>query len=329
MILSFTLQKYWRSLLLVCKDWSSQSLLDCLRTLSSPLCMLNDLTARVRMANLVQTLTLDLNHFQDEHLAILQNFTVLRTLSLHNDATEIAISAIGTVLTKLQSLTLDNCFVNDDMDPILPRLTALTELHLNHGHFYKANETFVISLPTFTNLTSLSLDHVDVDHANLNVMNAISTLPLQSLSIQNMGYGAAVVGSEHFLPITALTDLTDLDVSYNHGVDPLVLQSLCSSLTRLCTLRLAGCRQIDDMAMQHLLHLRCSLTSLNVSECEITDAGLCFVAQLKKLETIILDNCEAVSDIGLEYLASHPTLRLISADGTMITKAALQSWRIS
>mmetsp|Transcript_38366 Transcript_38366/g.121201 ORF Transcript_38366/g.121201 Transcript_38366/m.121201 type:complete len:517 (+) Transcript_38366:1162-2712(+) len=69
------------------------------------------------------------------------------------------------------------------------------------------------------------------------------------------------------------------------------------------------------------------LTNLDVSCCSITDIGMAAVASIHSLETLRLDACRMVTDVGIERVCSRlPSLKVLSIAGIeLLTEGALIS----
>ncbi|ODN01328.1 F-box/LRR-repeat protein 16 [Orchesella cincta] len=100
---------------------------------------------------------------------------------------------------------------------------------------------------------------------------------------------------------------------------------IVSGLPQLRNLSLSGCSKITDEGVEVLaenLHL---LKILDLSWCpRVTDASLeCIACDLNCLETLILDRCSLVSDLGIGYLATMSSLRVLSLRWCSIRDASV------
>jgi hypothetical protein len=84
--------------------------------------------------------------------------------------------------------------------------------------------------------------------------------------------------------------------------------SLLADLKELHHLDLQGCTQVGDDSV-HALSKLCKMRSLNLSRCNLTDAGLFAVKSMPDLHSLNLDACKKLTDVGLHALSSLSRLQ--------------------
>jgi len=81
-----------------------------------------------------------------------------------------------------------------------------------------------------------------------------------------------------------------------------------------------------NLSDKDLKYITClPLKVLNLSETKVSNEGLRKIAEMKTLESLVLDDCERISDKGVSYLEENTQIIAISLRGTGITSEAARS----
>lgn len=113
--------------------------------------------------------------------------------------------------------------------------------------------------------------------------------------------------------ISAITTLCPhlerLGISWSDTITDASLLSIAECCHELRVLGIDNCKNITDKGMQKIV-LGCqSINYLNLSECDITDATLHYIAQgSHEISTLIIQECHQITDNGLSYLAGCQNL---------------------
>ena len=98
----------------------------------------------------------------------------------------------------------------------------------------------------------------------------------------------------------------------------------CSMVT---SLDLAENRKVTDDGLECLKKLP-QLVYLNLSSCDITNAGLPYLLELQRLRVLNLSYCHRLTDIGLRTIKGLPHLIFLDLQGVLkITKAGMSKIR--
>ncbi len=126
---------------------------------------------------------------------------------------------------------------------------------------------------------------------------------------------------EQLSPLATLTELRELDLSYNEPLTAEATQYL-KNLTRLEQLDLGDCG-LDDAALQPIAGL-IQLKSLGLSDNDITGDGCAPLAGLINLKSLQLDDTP-IGDAGLQHLAGLTKLESLNLSGTELTGSSFAS----
>lgn len=102
---------------------------------------------------------------------------------------------------------------------------------------------------------------------------------------------------------------------YGNKVDENFLFSVSLLFPNISNLNLSGLQNIDDSCMNIVYERFKCLIGLDVSECKITDKGLSIISNISSLQSLNLEGCDKITDVGaqnLGYLRYLETLNLRS-----------------
>ena len=202
------------------------------------------------------------------------SFTDLDYLEIRGNGDEKQVSDITPLsnLTNLTGLCLRDCRVSDYS--FLSNLTNLTSLYFGD---------YEVLLPDLTPLSGLK---------NLKCL-----------------YFMCCFGFSDFMPLSSLTNLTNLTLVYCPAPGVIDLTPL-SSLTNLTNLNFSGCYNLSDISPLSNLT---NLTSLDLHDCEEV-SDLSPLSSLTNLTRLDLHDCKKVSD--LSPLSSLEQLEFLDIRGT-------------
>ncbi|XP_061533127.1 F-box and leucine-rich repeat protein 13 isoform X2 [Phycodurus eques] len=98
--------------------------------------------------------------------------------------------------------------------------------------------------------------------------------------------------------------LRELNVSYCCQITDAAISVIGHRFTRLSHLNLSYCEQLTDAALECLMGS--SITSLDISGCNIQDDGLAALEEVP-LKKLILGECINITDVGMENLCKYVT----------------------
>lgn len=251
----------------------------------------------------------------------------LRVLEFENSAIhDSCMKEIGT-MTNLRTLLIDSPFISDLAMPYLNELKSLESLRLNCPEITDEGIS-KLNLPNLNRISILSpnitgdglhallssqINHLrlicsnlkpdaglilskfpklnNIEFSGVNIsresFEALSKLPLWTLKIKD-----AHLSSEEFDALCDISTIKQLDLN-DTPVDEANLTKL-SKLKNMYFLDFSGYRKISDKMIDTLCSLK--LTSLDLSHSFITDSQLRRLIKMKSLETLVLRDCERLSD---------------------------------
>ena len=212
-----------------------------------------------------------------------------------------------TVMTALQSLNLDKCYMlcNDD----------------------------IFALSALVNLTKLSLENCGASRDSIGCWTLAALQHMPQLADLNLSM--AHLKPLALLPLGQLTNLTQLNLAHCSNWCSADLQVI-SSLQRLRQLNLAssltGDSTLTDAIMQLVLPLP-QLMVLDLSHsAALTEAVVPQLCAMTNLQDLNVTNCPGISEVALDKLYATVTrlVRLVSngAEGQMIPLRALDNYRL-
>ncbi len=213
------------------------------------------------------------------------NLSKLKSLNiiLYNMVTDEGLRVLANGnLSKLTSLDLTECYNN------------LTDAGLA-----------LLSSGNLSSLLSLNLSicsgFTDVGYAALAAnLQQLESLHLWTTEITDVGLAALANGN--------LLNLKLLDLSCNANITDAGLLALADGkLSNLQSLKLFRCLGVTDAGIQAVVRASTKLKSLNMDQCNVTDAWLpqeeCVV--LTQLEDVSIEFCENISDDGVVAIATR------------------------
>lgn len=233
-----------------------------------------------------------------EHLrAILEPATALTQLKLSyvrgvNGDVLLAVAA----LHGLTALELEGCVLDCAGVALLHQLPRLARLSLARTPVSDACMGTVASITSLTHLSLAACKEVtDAGVAELAALSYLKELSLES---------CPCVSEAGVAKLSGLRELRSLDVSGCEALSTLPTQLP----TCLTTLRLRGCKQLQDESLTALAP--CSaLRELDLSVCpDISDGGLTHLSRLSSLTSLNLNMCRRVGDPGVRAIAGLPNL---------------------
>jgi len=247
-------------------------------------------------------------------LPTLWRLPALKVLCLSEVDVDATTCSLLAQLLPLEELTLWQCSIAPDGLAKLGELPRLRELFLASCDV--ADETLA-GLEAMSSLQRLDLRMCTITDAGMPHVAKLERL--ESLNLNNTDVTAA--GLAH---LKALRGLKYLQISDVEDGDTALAE--LEAHTALEYLHLPN-RGVTDAGMAHLpafpgltyLWVGCSSAS------EISDAGLAYVAELPRLETLHIGG-EAVGDAGLAHLAKLSGLKsLMIMTGSMVTNEGMKS----
>jgi internalin A len=242
----------------------------------------------------------------------------------------------------MKDLRLDFCFALQNVDA-LRHMPQLRSVHAPHGDL--SCEALRRGFVGLNVLDELDLSHSRTTHMGfdtplprlrklemrscplLHDLGAIGQVKaLHSLDLS----GSALVGDQNLESLDVLVCLQEL---FLNGCVNLTNQGLCvvGRIRTLNRLGLFGCRSVTDLSpladltqLEHLDLQGCtgvrdetihslsglkSMRGLNLSQCNLTDAGLFAVAGMLDMHSLNLDTCQKITDVGLHALSSLANLQ--------------------
>lgn len=276
-------------------------------------------------------------------LSALQYLTALTSLDLSNSEVSDEDLKTFTSLTKLIFLNLNDCqYITDKglihlhslkltslsfggyrltpisyqgMSGLLP-FTQLTSLNLKGSPSISAG--YLEKLQPLTNLTFLNLSacrsplFTDAGLGYLNPLTNLIALNFNRCQIEGWG----------FSDLHSLVDLRGLSLEETQ-ISDYFLKNL-TFFPKLSLLNLANCPYIRNTGSYNLRPFT-SLTSLNLSGCNIRDEGLENLQPLVNLSSLDLSHCDLITDQGLKNLKTLIHLTFVDASNSkFISKLGLE-----
>ncbi|XP_038067946.1 F-box/LRR-repeat protein 12-like [Patiria miniata] len=205
---------------------------------------------------------------------------------------------------------------------------ALRTLHLR-GFMYSVKKTECISNAVLNDLCERcpNLEELYIEDAfltNIDSGNLPSTLKVLKLyrCVTTFGWFQSAVDQGRFGDLQVLS----VERSTRFCDEDLEHLTLLSQGGKLESLNFGNCYRISHKGFQSMSENLTNLKHLNVTQTEVGDEDMHFVCRhLKKLETLILQDCDSLTDLCVGSLATLPDLRHLDLRGSKmkLTKAAL------
>ncbi|CAG7718281.1 unnamed protein product [Allacma fusca] len=235
-------------------------------------------------------------------------FTGLKLLGATDEDAEDVLIHFSQGSSLIQTLKLYNSSLTDKgLYSLLDHLSIVENLEL-----VSCNE---ITEDGITKALPVNLSNIvilDCIHVADLVFSSVAKLPcLRSFTIQAYHVTDAALSSFNS---KLNLNLTTLKLNSCWELTNQAILHIVSSLPHLETLSLSGCSKVTDEGIEILAENLTVLKSLDLSWCSrITDSSLeCIACDLVSLQQLILDRCTLVTDLGIGYLATMSSLRLLS-----------------
>jgi hypothetical protein len=295
-------------------------------------------------------------------LPAIGSFNDLESLNLSYciEITDDSFHYIGN-LTKLRSLDITATTISTEGLCLISHLQNLESLNLN---FCKRIKRFALAVVNgFSNLRFLSIKDIDITQESLKEIKDLSKLeylnvsqchflrkfPIElTLGLKNLKELILASTSTMNLSLTYLRNfehLQRLDLQLNFIADEGIvslygLKSL-KNLNLRATLVTGACfEHVDVLPNLEFLNLSCSnfnaslymhrlslfegLRGLNLSYTNTSDETLRFIHNLKKLDSLNLESCHAITDKSLVIIKRFSSLTYLNVKATLITRDALE-----
>ena len=272
-------------------------------------------------------------------LAALGQLRKLRSVVLSGSAiTDEDLLALGTVTT-LESLDLRGCPISDEGVKGLAGLRKLKSLKLS-GKDGKTTVTDagVASLGKASGLKVIALDFLPISDqgieslsgcaelkelylAHTDVSDAVATCLAGFTNLQKLRLSGTGFTSDGVAELSALKQLTELDVSECQGVDNQAISALAES-PKLAKLNLYA-SGVADGPWQMLAGLE-SLTWLNIDKTELTDASIPSLAKLTSLTFLHIGSTQVTND-GIQGLQTLSHLKTLIVTRTNVDQAGVDA----
>jgi len=255
-----------------------------------------------------------------------------RVFSLNNEF----LNLVGRFNSELTTLVLKNCqhITDQGMEHVSINCTSLTSLGLPGTSGVSTSCVSLVcsrlalieldlsggfSGGRFEGLAS-KMDEEDDEDAYPGDLEVIlpNCLQLQVLNIDTSG-DEEWSDLHDISPITNCKHLTELNMSLNREISVESFRQVCESCTDLTKINLQGCHEIveEGRGIQILAEHCTKLISLSVGwlysegdddgETSVDDADILTIATFPNLETLVLSNCDKITDFGLKELAETCT----------------------
>jgi Leucine-rich repeat (LRR) protein len=295
------------------------------------------------------------NHFREDYTeVILRGATLLLRSRLETlvwrqqrDASRARLSLrlLGNNNTTLRSLRLSGIAVADSA--VLETFTALSEVAVSNidqddvRHIARIPnlERAAVSASKVTDLTPFSacpsLIELRAAYCDVNDDTAFGGAHAKSLQVLELVgcRSATSVGSlrgHGTLRELSLVNASVVDVTLLSSIPTLekIVLFRCRQVMNLSVLAAcanlrvihAAATGVSDTGLETVADIA-TLTELDLSHTQITNAGIASLARISSLQTLLLNSCSRVSDVNL--LKSCHSLRTLRADHTSITSAGI------
>lgn len=234
----------------------------------------------------------------------------------------------------LSRLNLFETNIGDAGVKHLERISTLEELDLDLTRTGDIGLSYLKSLP----LKALSVGSTRVTDNGLKELKALSALhylslssdgitekglqELKSLKLSELNVSSCKLGNEALKPIGEIRSLKRLFIGHNN-ITAEGLSNL-ANLRKLELLSLDSCKKIDDKAVAFIAKTWPKLEKLDVSETDVSPAGLKIISTMKDLEELKVGSLD-LKDADLEPLLKLKNLRELELTyNPLLTDAGLK-----
>ncbi|XP_049814989.1 F-box/LRR-repeat protein 14 [Schistocerca nitens] len=252
-------------------------------------------------------------------------------LSLCKQVTDTSLGRIAQYLKNLESLELGGCcnVTNTGLLLIAWGLRRLRRLNLRScWHISDQGISYLAGLNRDNADGNLALEYLglqDCQRLSDEALKHVST-GLTTLKSINLSFCISITdsGLKH---LAKMASLRELNLRACDNISDVGMAYLAEGGSRVSHLDVSFCDKIGDQALAHVSQGLFHLRSLSLSACQISDEGVCRVAEtLHDLETLNIGQCNRITDKGLTTIAeSLRHLRCIDLYGcTRITTQGLE-----
>lgn len=247
------------------------------------------------------------NKFADRHLPLLKEFLQLKSLNLSGTAVSDAGLPDLTTLGSLTKLELAGKKISGKGLASLAPLTNLTFLSLYRA---RVDDNGLAALRPLKNLKTLDLRETQITDQGLKELKGLAEL-------ENLYLDSTAVSDIGLKQLAPLAKLKHLSLSVCGGITDLGMREI-GQLPSLELLAVARTPVSNEglKELQNLIHV-------NVSQTQVTDAGLAVLQDFRRLSQLRLGG-PLITDAAVAELEKLPRLRELELDGTAITDAGLE-----
>ncbi|MBT6847605.1 MAG: hypothetical protein HOA14_09350 [Planctomycetaceae bacterium] len=248
----------------------------------------------------------------DDDLQQLSKLSKLTSVRLNEtQITDAGLETIG-LLSNLTNLDLRGCGVSNTGIKHLVGLSKLRALRLSgESGVTTVDDGALADIGKLTNLKALLLDHLWVGE------NLPDLAPLQNL--EELYLAKTLIDDTSLAALKQHPKLKKIRISQTQITDAGIEQ--LTALTNLTDLDLSENSVISDVGMSHLSKIT-TLTKLNLWRVALSDSGIEQLAGLVNMQWLNLDNT-SLSDRGLIHLQGMKEIQFLHLGSTTITDAGL------
>ena len=248
----------------------------------------------------------------DDDLQQLSQLSKLTSVRLNEtQITDAGMETIG-LLSNLTNLDLRGCGVSNTGMAHLVALSKLRALRLSgENGRTTVDDGALADIAKLTNLKALLLDHLWVGE------NLPDLAPLQNL--EELYLAKTLIDDTSLAALQQHPKLKKIRISQTQITDAGIEQ--LTALTNLTDLDLSENSVISDIGMFHLSQIT-TLTKLNLWRVALSDSGIKQLAGLVNMQWLNLDNT-SLSDDGLVHLKGMKNIQFLHLGSTTITDAGL------
>jgi len=203
----------------------------------------------------------------------------------------------------LQELYMSVCNLTDSHMEIVGQMLRLKKLNISFNH--EVTGTGLSHLANLTHLEMLNMTYTNQAAAGLSY--------LTGLTLQELHVSECSLGDSHMAVIGRMLHLRKLAIFWNLDVKDDSFLHL-SKLVNLEEININGCRNITSAGLSHIKHL--PIQELYADSAVMNDPDIAALAQFPHLKKLILSENNAITDLGLSYLASLKKLHWLDISGT-------------
>jgi len=260
---------------------------------------------------------LDMSWVRIENIAAFMHIariTSLEKLEVRGTGISKDVLALVSNLPNLTMLNLTKCSHIKDVDLDFLANTKLRTLHLSGNR--QITDEGVAHVARIATLEKLSLGKTNItDRAMVDVAKLVKLRVLDLLDCDQITSGG-------FAQLSTLTNLVRLFGNLMPMTDEALRHLAC--LSKLEKLNLSFCANVTDTGVSYIAAGMKSMTDLNLTGCDITDAAVLQLHLLPRLRTLRLRNCTEITDFSVASLVAIRTLKMLNVIGCpKVTRNAL------